>query len=159
MPDNLDVELFRFLVTAKQKTYAAQDVSEVRTKSMLPGSTQLEWTDGDWLYRDVYYGSTRFVGQETIFRGGKPIWSMCYSGGILPDANLDQAAHLYAVLKQALTQVTIDRPYRGPEKFVDGDYCYETTIDGNPNLFDGLEKISLDNKRQYELVFSGGQLS
>lgn len=45
---------------------------------MLSGSKQLEYTSDPFHYRAVYFGSTRFSGQEVVYRVGCPVWSMVY---------------------------------------------------------------------------------
>jgi hypothetical protein len=34
---------------------------------LVPGSKQLEYRDGEYLYRDIYVGMAYFVGQEVVF--------------------------------------------------------------------------------------------
>ncbi|WP_376768623.1 DUF5680 domain-containing protein [Paenibacillus foliorum] len=45
-----------------------------------------------YFYRDIYFGSAFFIGQETVEFGSRPIWSTVYSGGaIIPNAIQDQS--------------------------------------------------------------------
>lgn len=48
-------EFLRFLLEAKRRTYAAQG-DEATVPPVLPGAKQLEWQEGDWLYRDLSFG-------------------------------------------------------------------------------------------------------
>ncbi len=45
-------------------------------------------------------------------------------------------------LKEALLLVPEDKPFRGPEKYVNGDYTYDCEIDGDYKWFLGRETIS-----------------
>lgn len=59
------MELERFLFLAKSATDAAQgDAASVAP--LLADSKQLEYRDGPLLYRDIYVGMVRFVGQEIV---------------------------------------------------------------------------------------------
>jgi hypothetical protein len=67
--DSQPEEFLRFLLEAerletKRRTYAAQG-DEATVPPVLLGAKQLEWREGDWLYRDLYVGMAYFVGQET----------------------------------------------------------------------------------------------
>ncbi|MCF6322702.1 MAG: DUF5680 domain-containing protein, partial [Rhizobiaceae bacterium] len=115
-----------FLLNAKRRTYAAQDSSAVQSIALVPGSKQLEWIDGDWLYRDIYFGMSRFVGQETVYWCDDPVWSMGYSGGATAQAEISDVNPVYSFLKQALNKVQRDRPDRGPETFKAGGLRYQT---------------------------------
>ena len=75
-------ELAAFLLQAKLHTYAAQG-DEASVAPLLPGSRQLEYRDGFWFYRDIYFGGERFVGQETVYYDSTPVWAMSYAGGII----------------------------------------------------------------------------
>jgi hypothetical protein len=72
IPSQLSIpDLKRFLFAAKQATYAAQgDAASV--PPALPDTRQLEYADGDFLYRDIYVGMFRFVGQEIVYLSGRP---------------------------------------------------------------------------------------
>ncbi|WP_185929431.1 hypothetical protein [Paenibacillus popilliae] len=53
-----DQELAHFLVDAKQRTYAAAD-NITSVQPILPGSVQLEYRSGDYVYRDISFGQGR----------------------------------------------------------------------------------------------------
>jgi hypothetical protein len=63
MPDpSLEREQFvDFLLEAKRTTYAGQG-DEATVTPLVAGSKQLEYRDGDYLYRDIYFGMAYFVG-------------------------------------------------------------------------------------------------
>jgi len=149
-------EFLEFLVEAKQHTYAAHDMSVVKKKPLMKGSTQLEWVDGDWLYRDIYFGASKFTGQETVFWKMKPVWAMCYSGGMTVGSVPDEAGELYTFLKKALEQVSLDHPVRGPEKLTVGAFEYLLTMRGEIDRFEGNEEIKFRGVQRYSLFFAGG---
>jgi hypothetical protein len=60
--------LVPFLIRAKRRTYAGQG-DDATVAALLPGAKQLEWREGQLLYRDVYFGMQRFVGQEVVYHG------------------------------------------------------------------------------------------
>ena len=65
----------RFLCDAKRATYASQD-GQTRVKPALKGAHQLEFLQGPLFYRDVYFGGDFFIGQETVYFQGTPLWGM-----------------------------------------------------------------------------------
>ena len=148
-------ELVAFLIEAKRQTYAAGG-GEAVDEPLLPGSRQLEYGDGAWLYRDVYYGGDFFVGQETVYHDGTPVWAMCYAGGILED--VDQTAPVYAFLQAALREVGPARPYRGPGSLRQGAYAYTDAGGGTVARFWGVEEIARGGQAVYRLRYSGGLL-
>ena len=103
----LDV-LVTFLLDAKHATYASEGGDAV-VAPLLPGAHQLEYRAGPFLYRDIYYGSEQFFGQETVYHADQPLWSMGYGGWML-----DNSVPLGGFLKEALRHVERDRPFRGP---------------------------------------------
>ena len=84
---------------------------------LLPGSKQLEYRDGDYLYRDIYCGMAYFVGQEVVFHRQQAVWSMSYAGGVMPPSQeRSDARAIYAFLRLALRHGSKDAPYRGPAR-------------------------------------------
>lgn len=75
--------LVEFLRAAKAATYAAQG-DDASVPPALPDSKQLEFRDGPFLYRDIYLGMFRFVGQEVVYLADRALWSMSYAGGLAP---------------------------------------------------------------------------
>src|SRR6202048_2184111 len=84
-----------FLLEAKRTTYAGQG-DEATVTPLVTGSKQLEYRDGDYLYRDIYFGMAYFVGQEVVFHRELAVWSMSYAGGVMPRSgdNSDPRASL-----------------------------------------------------------------
>ena len=56
-----DETFLDFLLKAKKSTYAVQG-DRAMVSPLLPGSKQLEFSEGNFIYRDIYFGFTRFVG-------------------------------------------------------------------------------------------------
>ena len=77
-------ELAAFLIEAKRRTYAGLDDDATVVDPLLRGSKQLEYRADPYAYRDIYFGMGFFVGQETVSKDEKVVWSMCYSGGAQP---------------------------------------------------------------------------
>lgn len=144
-----------FLVAAKQKTYAAGEAGRVR--EAVPGSVQLEYSQGDWLYRDVYFGSSLFAGQETVHYKNQPYWSMVYAGR----AHSEQAEMLAqaGVLQAALREVSEDMPFRGPLEYIQGEFTYQCRVRGDVGWFTGKETITWQGKNIYTLHFQGGYIA
>ena len=49
-----------------------------------------------------------------------------------------------------------DRPFRGPDNFVDGDFEYINKSKGAIKNFNGIEIINYKGKKVYELNYFGG---
>jgi hypothetical protein len=151
-------DLSDFLVEAKRRTYAAQG-DESSVTPTLPGSKQLEYQSAAFSYRDIYFGVSRFVGQEVAFRDGEPVWSMAYAGGlILPAAPTVQSGPVFGFLRRALLLVEPPRPFRGPATFSAAGFDYVNESDGDVAAFRGAEWISRDGVRLYRLDYAGGLL-
>jgi hypothetical protein len=151
--------LSEFLVEAKRKTYAGLDDDATIAAPLLPGSKQLQHRDGDLSYRDIYFGMRFFVGQETVQAGTGAIWSMSYSGGVVP-AVIDRGEFLaiYAFLRQALLAIRDDRPFRGPLQFEEDSFRYVNVSSGDVAEFHGEEQILRGGLKVYGLRYGGGLL-
>lgn len=150
-----DSQLAEFLVQAKRATYAAQG-DDASVTPLLPGSRQLEYQLGEVLYRDIYFGMAYFVGQETVYENGTPIWSMSYAGGMTdPHADMGGA---YNFLQFALRQVESASPFRGPGLIRGDGYQYTSQTNGTLENFWGIERISHNRGIVYELRYHGGRL-
>jgi Domain of unknown function (DUF5680) len=151
--------LAAFLIEAKRRTYAGLDDDATIATPLLTGSKQLEHRAGPYAYRDIYFGMGFFVGQETVSKDDRVIWSMCYSGGARPEVtDRDALLSLYKFLRQALLACDVSTPYRGPATFVGDEMTYRNELDGTIASFHGVEQISLDGAVLYELRYSGGLL-
>nr|WP_249811214.1 DUF5680 domain-containing protein [Bradyrhizobium sp. 149] len=101
-----------------------------------------------------------FVGQETVSRDDRAIWSMSYSGGAGAEIT-DRGTFLaiYKFLRQALLAVRAEEPYRGPRLLEQADMIYRNEPEGSLDRFHGIETIARRNGALlYELRYSGGLL-
>jgi hypothetical protein len=150
-------ELAAFLIEAKRHTYAGLDDDATMADPLLPGSKQLEHHAAPFAYRDIYFGMGFFVGQETVARHDKIIWSMSYGGGASPDiSDRTELVSIYAFLRKALLVSDIEMPYRGPATFDIGEMSYLNQVEGELSRFHGVERISKRGSVLYELHYSGG---
>lgn len=142
-----------FLLAAKRSTYAAGGGTPV--PALLPGARQLEFQQGPFFYRDIYFGTNFFAGQEVVYYQKRPLWTMIYAGGPATNANPGET---YTFLRQAMAQVEAGRPFRGPFELRQGDWLYRDHSTGNIERFDGEEMIWLAGVRVYRLFYHGGAL-
>jgi len=153
-------DLAAFLVEAKRRTYAGLDDDATVAAPLLAGAKQLEHRAPPYAYRDIYFGMGFFVGQETVSRDERVIWSMSYSGGV--DAEIgdrDIFLAIYKFLRQALLGVSVAEPYRGPRLFGQAGMIYRNEVEGALGRFHGVETIARQNGAPlYELRYSGGLL-
>jgi hypothetical protein len=124
--------------TLKKTTYANHG-DDFSLPSLVPGSIQLEFAEGDFLYRDIYFGSRTFAGIETVYQQGTPIWSMVYSGGVTASLGDNRVKEIYSFLREALRRVDFAHPFRGPGEFSSGEYVYANSHSGNVHMFRGEE--------------------
>lgn len=141
--------LIDFLIRAKQKTYAGKGAEEAPSR---PFSHDLKYAEGVLCYLDTYLGGDRFAGEEALWENGKPIWSMNYAGQV--------TGQLFSgdFLKEALLHVPKTMPYRGPERYENGDYLYTCTVQGDFDWFQGCETISFRGEKIYDCYFHGTSL-
>ncbi|RXH25053.1 MULTISPECIES: DUF5680 domain-containing protein [Bradyrhizobium] len=153
-------DLAAFLVEAKRRTYAGLDDDATMATPLLAGSKQLEHRAPPYAYRDIYFGMGFFVGQETVSRDDRVIWSMSYSGGVRAEIrDRESFLAIYKVLRQALLGVRAEQPYRGPPLFEQAGMVYRSEVEGALGRFHGVETIAWqDGTKLYELRYSGGLL-
>ncbi|MFW9998917.1 MAG: DUF5680 domain-containing protein [Candidatus Hodarchaeota archaeon] len=149
------MELINFLVKAKTKTYAS--VGERGEKILQDGCKELEYSERNFLYRDRYYGFNPFIGEEVVFDNGEFIWGMNYYGSVL--GYQISAIEVYRFLQKAMRLVREDRPYRGPNNYIEGDFKYIDESEGNIESFFGNEKIFFRGEEVYKLYYHGGIIS
>ena len=145
-------KLSKFLAKAKVNTYASD--GERREKLLLDKSKELNFKEKDLKYRDRYFGSKSFIGEEIVFKKEKPVWGMNYYGGIILD-NVSEK-QVYGFLKKALQKIKLKIPFRGPSSFKDNNFKYINKTKGSVEIFSGEEKIYYKNKLVYKLNYHGG---
>ena len=155
---NLD-ELTVFLVEAKINCYA----SEGEEAKLSDSGRRLVFQQDNFHYTDEYAGYFQAPGSEIVRwkrANGQRIWTMSYSGGMLPkfQRDLEKAKKVYKLLKSALGLVNPVAPFRGPEgkKWVKGEigesmFIYKAKTEGDIKRFRGREIIS-EQKQDEDLV-------
>ena len=143
----MDKEIVAFLIRAKQATYAGKGAETAPSREK---SHDLAYREGDLCYYDTYLGGGRFAGEEALWISGDPRWSMNYAGRVTGTPFSGD------FLKEALRHVPEDRPYRGPERYVSGDYEYRCSTEGDFGWFQGKETIAYRGQVIYECFFHGG---
>ncbi|KKB84915.1 XRE family transcriptional regulator [Devosia limi DSM 17137] len=146
------IELNRFIVAAKQGCYVG---GGERTVASRTGSHDLVWRDGDWHYRDSYFGGTDFIGQETMWRGDEPVWAMNYYGFIIrPD--LMDGTRAGETIKAALSLMYEEGRFLGGFSWSGPHGRYVDKSDGDVAQFFGREAILCDGIEAYALHYHGG---
>lgn len=143
----MEINVIEFLIRAKQVTYAGKGNESESTR---PQSHDLHYVEGELLYIDTYLGGSKFSGEEALWKNNVPFWSMNYIGRIIGD-NFDGD-----FLKESLSEVTHEEPYRGPSSYISGSYEYKCEIDGDFEWFSGFEIITYNGLKIYECKFHGG---
>lgn len=145
-------ELEAFIVAAKQATYAGGGIEGAASR---PGSHDLTFARGPWSYRDSYFGGTRFIGQEVVWRDGEPVWAMDYYGYVLrPD--LIDAARAGATIKAALSAMYLEGRFLGGFEWTGPHGVYRDTSSGGVEHFLGREAILVRGDEAYALDYFGG---
>jgi len=120
-------DLSKFIVEANKATWAG-DGKEVPAQR--PGYKELQHPlpdepQGDWILRDSYVGWFRAPGMTTVYYKGKPAWTMSYGGHGQTEGFEEASGETFKFLKDALSRVTTDLPFRGPSEYVVGNKRYE----------------------------------
>ncbi|MFC1775133.1 DUF5680 domain-containing protein [Nanoarchaeota archaeon] len=152
-----DMELRQFLVNAKRATYASEGGDGA--KILEDGSRKLIFEEGPFRYRDRYFGTLPFIGEEIVWKDGVPFWGMNYRGRIVAVRKSALPQGLNEFLQAALREVTIELPFRGPKSFSRGDFIYSVKMERNwINSFRGKEEIFHHCCQRFELAFHGGYI-
>ena len=152
-------QLNDFLGIAALATYAG-DGAEVSAQR--PGFTELEFTEGDFYYRDSYAGHFCSAGQEVVWYKEKPVWTQSYGGGMKPGLREDHSfSHqTFSFLKKALSEGEKIQEFqpRGPKTFTEGNWEYSCRWEGSLEEFKGHEEIQFQGKVVFTHDFFGGLL-
>lgn len=138
-----------FLIRAKRACYAGHGEELDASRKC---SHDLEYEEGELYYYDTYLGGERFGGEEAVWKGGVPIWCMNYCGRVTGEYFSGD------FLKEALTAVPRDMPYRGPSLFQSGAYTYHCRTEGVFDWYQGYEEILHEGVKIYECYFHGGSI-
>ena len=145
----IDDNIIEFLCRAKKVTYAGKGA---KVESSRPKSHDFEYSEGELKYIDTYLGGEIFLGEEGIWKDNTPIWVMNYKGRVLDEGFSGD------FLKETLSLVNKEMPYRGPLVYENGDYKYHCIVQGDFKWFKGYEEIFYNNKKVYECMFHGGAI-
>ena len=150
------MELKEFLIEAKKQTYANGNAKKMESSRL--GSNDYEYSNGNMMYHDTYFGGLEFNGEEVVYEDNNPIWGMNYRGET-HDLNLSEEA-VDKALRPALMLVGTDDtlPLRGPKEFVNGNYRYTFDVVGNLDSFFGEEAIYKEDVIVYSLKCHGGRI-
>ena len=142
-----------FLREANLNTYANKNVK--KASPLRPSSSDYHFEKGDLTYHDTYFGATKFIGEEIVYKSGKVAWGMNYYGFTL---NNEISEGLFdAILRPALMSGSGDNiPVRGPKEFVNGGWKYTFKTNGDLANFTGLEEISKNDEVVCRLYCHGG---
>lgn len=143
----MERSIIAFLVRAKRATYAGKGAETAPSRI---GSHDLVYRENDLMYYDTYLGGEKFAGEEALWISDVPYWSMNYLGRVTGSPFSGD------FLKEALLHVPEEMPYRGPEKYVNGDYTYTCSVEGDFDWFQGKETITWRGNPIYECVYHGG---
>ena len=142
-----------FLEEANLHTYANENAE--KASPLRPGSSDYHFEKGDLTYHDTYFGATKFIGEEIVYKNGKPAWGMNYYGFTL---NNEIREGLFdSILRPALMSGSGDNiPVRGPKEFINGEWKYTFNAEGSLANFTGLEEISKNGEVVCRLHCHGG---
>ena len=147
--------LIDFILKAKLSGYASG--GEGQEIKFDDGSIGFEIVSEGYRYLDRYNGFNPFAGSEQIFDSDNGlIWVMNYFGQVLSSGS--DAKSIYSFLKEAMLQITIENPFRGPEKFEKLNFRYENKQHGSLDRFHGIECIYENNEKVYVLYYHGGKI-
>ena len=149
------MEFVTFLLKAKLRTYATG--GEGNERNLEDGTREMSYREGDFFYRDHYFGFNPFIGEEVVWEKDKAIWAMNYYG-IVTDESIS-AGDVYHFLQKAMQQITTERPFRGPNEYREGEFLYQDKSDGNVDQFSGEEKIFFQDRQVYFLKYHGGKVA
>ncbi len=145
-------DLERFIISAKAACYVG---GGTKITPCRPGAHDLAHDAGDWRYLDSYFGGTDFIGQETVWHRGKPVWAMNYYGYILQPEKID-ADQTGAVIKAALSALYAESRFLGGFEFTAHGLQYVDENTGVVNHFHGIETVSRGPQTVYRLDYHGG---
>ncbi len=145
-------KLLSVLIKARSNTYAGD---RGKVKPAFLGSTQLEFKEGNWFYRDFYnLGNSIFMGLETVYFKDKPVWSMCYYGDFkgMTEKEVDE------ILRAALIKYKDKTRLWYQVEWKKENFKYVCTPDYQKGIDEvaGIEEIYKGKEKVYFLFYAGG---
>jgi hypothetical protein len=144
-------ELNKFILEASHNTYASGN-ENIRQKEDNQ-STTIEYVNGDWKFNDNYFGGEPYGGREVVFYKDEPVWMMVYYGWVTEGVSTDR---VYPTLGKALSNSDLEKPFRGPDEYVDGNILYANDLEGDVENFRGEERIYDGEELLYIARYMGG---
>lgn len=144
--------VLNFLLKARENTYAG---GKGKTEAILPGSVQMEFKEKNLLYRDIYnIGSGIFIGIETIYESGKPVFSMSYFGDFskLTEEETDRILRSALIKFKNKTRLWKDVAWKKSPY----EYIYKSNFGENIDKFGGTEVIKKGKNKVYFFNCYGG---
>ncbi len=145
-------DLETFIIAAKTATHVGGGAKSAPSG---PGAHDLTFAQGDWFYRDSYFGGTDFNGQEVVWHMGNPLWAMNYYGYILL-AELIDGTRAGATIKAALTAMYAENRFLGGFDWTGPHGHYTDRSTGDVIHFSGIETITTAGQIAYRLEYCGG---
>jgi hypothetical protein len=147
MTDLSNQQLYKFIKKAAWATYAGGGKKEEKVERQ--GFIELIFQEEDFFYRDSYTGFYRSRGMEVVRHKGQPVWTSAYGGGMVEGKEF-QAQDTFDFLKKAMSAEEKGfLSFRGPHQYLDGDWKYVYSQEGDVEEFKGHEEIYFKD----ELVF------
>ncbi|RLJ01269.1 MAG: XRE family transcriptional regulator [Candidatus Aenigmatarchaeota archaeon] len=149
------IDFINFLIRAKINTWAGEG-KKIRKSDY---SRNYYYKEGSFEYMDQYFGNLMDGGREVVFFDGKPVWIMCYHGGVLRDYN-DQSAEIFSFLRKALQSPPKEFPVRGPTSYTNDKFTYKNSWKGDLYYFWGDELILRNDNglKVYRRAYVGGEI-
>jgi Domain of unknown function (DUF5680) len=145
-------ELQAFIVQAKLACYVG---SGAPTNPSRMDSHDLEFSLGDWGYRDSYFGGTDFLGQETVWHCDVAVWAMNYYGRVVRTELID-GERAGQTIKAALSSLYTEGRFLGGFEWTGPHGRYVDTSRGDVTSFHGRECIIVNTIEAYVLDYFGG---
>ncbi len=143
--------LTQFLVDSNSAGYAGGNEKQWIKES--DGSTTIPFQKGDFRIHDNFFGGEPYGGREVVFYKEKPVWMMVYYGWVAGGVDNNP---VYGILRNALKAMPADHPYRGPNEYIENEFKYTNTWQGEIDRFSGEEKIFQKDKLIYKANYIGG---
>lgn len=124
------------------------------------GFFEMEYSEGDWNYRDSFVGFYQSTGQEIVRLQNKPVWCRNYGGGMENDYINDSVVFgkVENFLRSTLAKNLDDKIFRprGPESHIDADLKYACSWSGDITDYEATEEIFYHDKKIFiHRVFGG----
>ncbi len=123
-------------------------------RAVQDGSTTITFEQDDWSFHDNFFGGEPYGGRAIIHYKQKPVWIMVYYGKIHSTSLAADIIHNF--LRLVLQHPPQDKPLRGPDSFIKGNFEYRNEVRGTMSNYSGKELILNGSKEIYWATYSGG---